>query len=149
MKYGFYIGDGDSKTFKILLSTTPYGSDFAVKKLEYVLHVAKRVLKRANEARKALIQKKKALKQAEGKAAAKEPTKKFVVKKTVVSKVAAKKKAVAKVPVVKTQSLTIELVKELSQNYGLAVRRNCDSVENMQKEIWAGFYHKISTDMKP
>ena len=59
VKYGFYIGDGDSKTFKILLSTTPYGSDFAVKKLECVLHVAKRVFKRANEARKALIQKKK------------------------------------------------------------------------------------------
>ena len=40
-------------------------------------------------------------------------------------------------------------MKELSQNYGLAVCRNCDSVENMRKEIWAGFYHKISTDKKP
>ena len=26
-KYGFYIGDGHFKTFKILLSSTPYGSD--------------------------------------------------------------------------------------------------------------------------
>ncbi|XP_015597790.1 uncharacterized protein LOC107268971 [Cephus cinctus] len=40
-------------------------------------------------------------------------------------------------------------MKELSENYGLAVRRNSDSVENMRKEIWAGFYHKISTDEKP
>lgn len=67
VKYGFYIGDGDSKTFKTLLNVYPYGEDFVVKKLECVLHVAKRVFKRANEARKALIQKKKALAQAEKK----------------------------------------------------------------------------------
>ena len=59
VKYGFYIGDGDSKTFKILLSTTPYGSNFAVKKLECLLHVAKRVFKRANEAKKHLFKRKK------------------------------------------------------------------------------------------
>ena len=40
-------------------------------------------------------------------------------------------------------------MKELSTYYGLAIRRNIDSVENMRKEIWATFYHKISTDRKP
>ncbi|KAL7287172.1 hypothetical protein TKK_0018606 [Trichogramma kaykai] len=38
---------------------------------------------------------------------------------------------------------------ELSTYYGLAVLRNKDSIEDMRKEIWAGFYHKISTDKQP
>ena len=41
------------------------------------------------------------------------------------------------------------VVLELSTNYGLAVQRNKDSIEGMRNEIWAGFYHKISTDAKP
>lgn len=31
-KYGFYIGDGDTKTFKMLLEAKPYGDDLTVKK---------------------------------------------------------------------------------------------------------------------
>lgn len=59
VRYGFYIGDGDSKTFKMLLDVHPYGEDFLVKKIECVLHVKKRVYKRAAEGKKALTQKKK------------------------------------------------------------------------------------------
>jgi len=45
--------------------------------------------------------------------------------------------------------LTGKLIDELSMYYGLAIRRNTDSVENMRKEIYATLYHKISTDEKP
>ena len=45
--------------------------------------------------------------------------------------------------------LTGKLIDELSVYYGLAIRHNADSVENMRKEIYATFYHKISTDEKP
>ncbi|KAL7307785.1 hypothetical protein TKK_0000110 [Trichogramma kaykai] len=44
VRYGYYIGDGDSKTFKMLLDTSPYGDSFEVKKLECVLHVKKKVI---------------------------------------------------------------------------------------------------------
>lgn len=37
---------------------------------------------------------------------------------------------------------------QLSIFYGLAIRRYPDSVEEMRREILAGFYHKISTDEK-
>lgn len=42
--------------------------------------------------------------------------------------------------------LTGKLIDELSVYYGLAIRRNCDSVEKMKNEIWSTLYHKISTD---
>lgn len=45
--------------------------------------------------------------------------------------------------------LTGKLIDELALYYGLAIRRNTNSVENMKKEIWATLYHKISTDEKP
>jgi len=45
--------------------------------------------------------------------------------------------------------LTGKLIDELSLYYGLAIRRNTDSVENMRKEIYATLYHKISTDEEP
>ncbi|XP_012235069.2 uncharacterized protein [Linepithema humile] len=45
--------------------------------------------------------------------------------------------------------LTGKLIDELTIYYGLAIRRNVDSVEKMKKEIWATLYHKISTDEKP
>lgn len=149
VRYGYYIGDGDTKTFKWLLESEPYGEDFEVKKLECVLHVAKRVFKRANEARKALIQKRKAVKQAETTKDSEDTPKKRTPKKVAAKKTPSKPSAQKKVPAVKTQTLTVKLMKELSTNYGLAVRRNVNSVEGMRKEIWAGFYHKISTDAKP
>lgn len=45
--------------------------------------------------------------------------------------------------------LTAKLIDDLTIFYGLAIRRNSHSVEEMRKEIWATFYHKISTDEKP
>lgn len=45
--------------------------------------------------------------------------------------------------------LTDSLVKELTVYYGLAIRRNIDSVENMRRDIHATYFHKISTDDKP
>lgn len=139
VRYGFYIGDGDTKTFKMLLNTKPYGEDCIVKKLECVLHVAKRIFKRASEAKKVLTQARKGTNKAEKKTTAtKSAAKKVVAKKnkTIIKKV-------------KTQDLTIKLMKELSKNYGLAIQRHHNSVEEMRKEIWAGFYHKISTDSNP
>lgn len=45
--------------------------------------------------------------------------------------------------------LTGRLIDDLTLYYGLGIRRNTDSVENMRKEIWATLYHKLSTDKKP
>ncbi|EFN64887.1 hypothetical protein EAG_02546, partial [Camponotus floridanus] len=42
--------------------------------------------------------------------------------------------------------LTAKLIDQLTIYYGLAIRRNCDSIENMKNEIWATLFHKISTD---
>ena len=50
---------------------------------------------------------------------------------------------------IKSKKLTNKILQELSTYYGLAIRRHPDSLEDMKKEIWAGFYHKISTDKKP
>ena len=40
-------------------------------------------------------------------------------------------------------------MKDLAKYYGLAVQRNKDSIEGMRNEIWATYFHKISTDLKP
>ncbi|XP_025263572.1 uncharacterized protein LOC112637650 [Camponotus floridanus] len=45
--------------------------------------------------------------------------------------------------------LTSKLIDELSIYYGLAIRRNHDSVEKMRNEIYATLFHKLSTDEKP
>jgi len=39
MRYGNYIGDGNSKTFKAILDAMPYGDDFVVTKSECIGHV--------------------------------------------------------------------------------------------------------------
>ncbi|XP_011871660.1 PREDICTED: uncharacterized protein LOC105564118, partial [Vollenhovia emeryi] len=41
--------------------------------------------------------------------------------------------------------LTDALIKKLTKYYGLAIRRNANSKDNMKKEIMATFYHLIST----
>ncbi|CAH2105036.1 unnamed protein product [Euphydryas editha] len=76
----------------------------------------------------------------------KNPSEKSAAKTVVAKK---RKTVVKKNPAVKTQDLTIKLMKKLSRNYGLAIQRHPDSVEEMRKEIWAGFFHKISTDSNP
>jgi len=45
--------------------------------------------------------------------------------------------------------LTDKIIKDLTLYYGLAIRRNMDSLENMKKAIWATFLHKSSTDSHP
>jgi len=45
--------------------------------------------------------------------------------------------------------LTGKLIDELSIYYGLAIRRNPESIEKMKNDIWATLYHKNSTDEKP
>ena len=45
--------------------------------------------------------------------------------------------------------LTGKLIDEVSFFFGLAIRRNYDSIGNMKPEIWATLYHKLSTDKKP
>ncbi|EGI59637.1 hypothetical protein G5I_12204 [Acromyrmex echinatior] len=45
--------------------------------------------------------------------------------------------------------LTGKLIDELSIYFGLAIRRNCESVEKMKTAIWTTLLHKISTDNHP
>ncbi|KOC63054.1 hypothetical protein WH47_04908 [Habropoda laboriosa] len=45
--------------------------------------------------------------------------------------------------------LTAKLIDELSVYYGLAIRRNKNSKEDMKKEIWATLKHKSSTNENP
>ncbi|XP_018302353.1 uncharacterized protein, partial [Mycetomoellerius zeteki] len=45
--------------------------------------------------------------------------------------------------------LTGKVIDELSIYYGLAIRRNCDSTEEMKNAIWATLDHKMSTDENP
>lgn len=45
--------------------------------------------------------------------------------------------------------LTDKLINELSLYYGLAIRRNPNSVEDMKRDVWATYFHKISTNENP
>ncbi|XP_057339915.1 uncharacterized protein LOC130677250 isoform X1 [Microplitis mediator] len=45
--------------------------------------------------------------------------------------------------------LTGKLIDKLTVYYGLAIRRHCDSIENMKSAIMATFYHYGSSDEKP
>ncbi|CAH2086841.1 unnamed protein product [Euphydryas editha] len=47
------------------------------------------------------------------------------------------------------RKLTSKLIDKLTVYYGLAIRRNCESVEKMKDAIWATYYHYSSTDKKP
>lgn len=45
--------------------------------------------------------------------------------------------------------LTGKLIDELSIYFGLAIRRNCHSIEKMKNAIWGTLFHKMSTDENP
>lgn len=45
--------------------------------------------------------------------------------------------------------LTAKLIDQLTIYYGLAIRWNSNSLENMKNEIWATLFHKMSTDKNP
>lgn len=52
VKYKYYIGDGDSKTFKTILDEKPYGEGFQVIKKECVGHIQKRMGTRLRNVKK-------------------------------------------------------------------------------------------------
>lgn len=107
IKYLFYVGDGDSKTFAAILKSKPYGDNVLVQKKECIGHVQKRMGTRLRNI-------KKANKGLGGRG-----------------------------------KLTGKLIDELTVYYGLAIRRHCNSLEDMKKAIWATLYHNISTDENP
>lgn len=156
VKYAYYIGDGDSKTFKHLTESRVYG-DFEIKKLECVLHVGKRMYKRLKEAKKQFTQHQKEKKKQEIELANKKsaPEQKVPKKKVVALKkgiVQEKKPAKSKKKVEKSkpvQKFTDKLIREMSTFYSLSIQRHPDSIENMKKDILAGYYHRISTDEQP
>lgn len=47
------------------------------------------------------------------------------------------------------EKLTAKLIDQLTIYYGLSIRRNPSSIENMKNDIWATVYHKMSTDEHP
>ena len=47
------------------------------------------------------------------------------------------------------RKLTGKMIDKLTVYYGLAIRRNAHSVQNMKNDIWATFYHCGSTDDNP
>lgn len=106
VKYGNYIGDGDSKTFKGILDVNPYGDDFPVVKSECIGHVQKRMGTRLR-------------------------------------KIAEDNKLGGR------GKLTQALINKLSLYYGLAIRRNVDSLQEMKKAVLATFYHMCSTNDNP
>lgn len=52
VRYEYYIGDGDTKTFKAILYANPYEKELQVKKRECVGHVSKRMGTRLREIKK-------------------------------------------------------------------------------------------------
>lgn len=45
--------------------------------------------------------------------------------------------------------LTDSAIDRLQNYYGLAIRQNVDSVENMKKAVWAVYFHTLSTNEEP
>lgn len=120
LRYVNYIGDGDSKTYSGILKAKPYGEDFVVNKKECVGHVQKRMGTRLRD----------------------------LVKKTVEEK-QVKGKKIQKKTLSGKGKLTGKSIDKLTVYYGLAIRRNCDSVEKMKDAVWTTYFHYSSTDKKP
>ncbi|GFS71808.1 uncharacterized protein TNCV_3714981 [Trichonephila clavipes] len=45
--------------------------------------------------------------------------------------------------------LTLKEVDSIQHYYGLAIRKNLSSVEDMKRAIWAIYFHKLSTENNP
>ena len=45
--------------------------------------------------------------------------------------------------------LTDKKIDSLQNYYGQAIRRNCENLDNMRRDVWAIFFHTISTDDCP
>jgi len=147
VKYKRYIGDGDSKTFTNLLQADPYDGNPKVEKKECVLHVKKRMYRRVKEGMKSLTQFSKTKKQFQ-KVNNNETEEHEAVpaKRRKMKRDSSVKSVLAKV---KTLSLTNKLMIKLSTYYRLAILRNSDSLEEMNKAVWATFFHLSSTDKNP
>ena len=52
VRYEYYIGDGDTSTFKSILNENPYGEELKVKKRECIGHVSKRMGTRLRQVKK-------------------------------------------------------------------------------------------------
>lgn len=120
VQYRHYIGDGDSKTYSGILKAAPYGDQEVLKK-ECIGHVQKRMGTRLRDCVKKNVE------------TVQKNNGKKMQKKTLGGK----------------GKLTGKMIDKLTVYYGLAIRRNCDSVENMHNAIWATFDHYCSTDKNP
>lgn len=125
VKYKYYIGDGDSKTYTGVIQSQPYGKDFIIHKKECIGHVQKRMGKRLRD----------------------------VVKNTTVETEIKTGKKAGQTRRSKSLSgkgkLTAKTIDKLTVYYGLAIRRNCESVIKMNDAIWATFLHYKSTNEDP
>nr|XP_046489071.1 uncharacterized protein LOC124222295 [Neodiprion pinetum] len=135
----------------MMLNDKPYGGDPEVEKQECVLHVKKRMYRALQGVKKTLTEYAKVKKQLD---AAKNTKMAVKVKSTEES--APKKRRIkrdsstsAKPPKPKPLQLTNKIMLKMSTYYGLAITRNCHSLEEMKKAVWATFYHMTSTDENP
>lgn len=114
VRYTKYLGDGDSKGFKRVVESKPYG-DVEVEKLQCVGHVQKRLGSRLRKLKKDF----RGQKLGDG--------------KTISGK----------------GRLTDKEIDNLQCYYGMAIRRNANKLEEMRQDVWATFFHKVSTDEEP
>lgn len=119
-RYINFIGDGDSKTYGSIIKAAPYGQDVVINKKECVGYVQKRMGTRLRD----------------------------LVKKTVKEK-EVKGKKIQKETLSGKNKLTGKMIDKLTVYYGLAIRRNSDSVDKMRDAIWGTYYHYSSTDENP
>ena len=68
------------------------------------------------------------------------------MKTTVVDAVTSTGKKIKKKILGGKGKLTAKIIEKLTAYYGLAIRRNHESVEKMKNVIWATYYHYSSTD---
>jgi len=121
VKYRNYIGDGDSKSYTGLINSKPYGEEFVINKKECEGHVQKRMGTRLRN----------------------------VVNNTLVETETTAGKKVKRKSLSGKGKLTGKMIDKLTVYYGLAIRRNHDSLEKMKNAIWATYYHYSSTDKNP
>lgn len=114
VRYVKYLGDGDSKAYKTVCESKPYG-DVAIEKLECVGHMQKRMGRRLRNLKKEM----KGKKLSDGKSLG------------------------------GPGRLTEAEIDKLQTYYGLAIRRNTNSLNEMTSAVWASFLHKASTDDRP
>lgn len=114
VRYVNYLGDGDSKAFKRVVESKPYG-DTEITKLECVGHVQKRMGTRLRKIKKDHSGKR----LGDGK---------FISGQG---------------------RLSDKEIDNLQTYYGAAIRRNANKLEQMRQDVWATYFHKMSTDKSP